>query len=57
MAVRKEKEYIFSYQDKNGNELQRKTYEFYNLSEARKFANLILANDNANTSKIKIFQL
>lgn len=46
MATRRttEKEYVFRYMDRDRNELTRKVYVFNNLKEARKHANLLLAN-------------
>lgn len=50
-----EKEYIFRYMDRDRNELQRKVYVFSNLKEARKHANLLLANSmQADLYKIDI---
>ncbi|NCB09146.1 MAG: hypothetical protein EOM73_13400 [Bacteroidia bacterium] len=44
----KEKNYVFVYEDRKKNELQRKTHQFYNITEARKFAAKLLANSNMN---------
>jgi len=56
MATRKEKEYVFILVDRNDNELERKVYTFYNLVEARRHANLLLANTNMNGAyRYKIF--
>lgn len=44
----KEKQYIFIYEDRNGNELQRKQYSFISIAEARKHAKNLLANSMMN---------
>ena len=42
------KKYVFIYKDKKGNELQRKEAEFFNIKEARAYANDLLANSLIN---------
>jgi hypothetical protein len=38
------KNYSFSFEDKEGNEIQKKHYLFYNIKEARVFASKLLGN-------------
>ena len=42
------KTYILIYLDKQGNELDRKEYDFYNIKEARDHAAKLLANSMIN---------
>lgn len=48
--------YAFIYLDCLGNELCTRIYRdfFYNISEAREFAAVLLGNDCSNTVKIKV---
>ena len=42
------KNYSFSFEDKDGNELERKYHFFYNIRHARMFASKLLANSTMN---------
>ena len=42
------KNYSFSFEDKDGNELEKKYYLFYDIRHARMFASKLLADSRIN---------
>jgi hypothetical protein len=48
MKTIKERQYVFIYEDKQGNELTRETIEADNIQEARKYAKDICFNSMLN---------
>ena len=53
-TMKKPKNYLFRYFDKDQNETHSKVYQFTNIKEARKHANIMLWNSNDNTASIQV---